>query len=112
MICPECNADYLDHIQKCGDCKVSLVDACAIDLPIPEMTWSALPPFQGKIYADMAAEILDKNDVPYYLKMDWTASAFNIEGANLPGGLARIFVPEDSFQKAVDLVASITEENE
>jgi hypothetical protein len=67
MICPECHADYLNHIKKCGDCNVSLIDACVLDLPIPEMTWSALPPFSGKIYADMAGEILDNNDIAYYL---------------------------------------------
>ena len=59
MICPECHADYLDHIQECGDCQISLVDACPIDLPIPDMTWSSLPPFEGKIYADMAAESIE-----------------------------------------------------
>ncbi len=48
MICPECHAEYLDHIKECGDCKLTLVDACVIDLPIPEMTWAALPPFQGR----------------------------------------------------------------
>ena len=109
MICPECHAEYLNHIKECGDCNVSLIDACVLDLPIPEMPWSALPPFQGKVYADMAAEILDKNSVPYYLKMDWFSSAFAIEAASLPGDVVRIFVPEDAVEKASDLVASITE---
>ena len=88
------------------------MDACVLDLPVPEMTWSALVPFQGKIYADMAAEILDNNDIAYYLKMDWTASAFSIEGANLPGQVVRIFVPETSFRKASELVTSISGEIE
>ena len=67
MICPECHAEYLEHIEKCGDCNISLVDACILDLPIPEMTWASLPPFEGKVYADMIAEIFDKNEIPYYL---------------------------------------------
>jgi hypothetical protein len=111
MICPECHAEYLDHMIDCGDCKVTLVDACAVDLPVPEMTWSALPPFSGKIYADMAAEILDKNDIPYYLKTNWSSSAFAIEAASLPGDVVRIFVPEASFEKASQFVGSITEKN-
>ena len=111
MICPECNAEYLDHMKDCGDCKVTLVDACAVDLPVPEMTWSALPPFSGKIYADMAAEILDKNDIPYYLKTNWSSSAFAIEAASLPGDVVRIFVQEASFEKASQFVGSITEKN-
>ena len=44
MLCPECHAEYLDHIKECGDCNVSLTDACPIDIPIPEMTWSPLTP--------------------------------------------------------------------
>ena len=108
MICPECHADYLNHIKKCGDCNVSLVDACVLDLPIPEMTWSALPPFSGMIYADMAGEILDNNDIAYYLKMNWSSSAYSIGATNLTGDIVRIFVPETSFEKASDLVASIS----
>jgi hypothetical protein len=77
-------------------------------LPIPEMTWSALPPFSGKVYADMAGEILDNNDIAYYLKMNWSSSAYSIGATNLTGDVVRIFVPETSFEKASDLVASIS----
>ena len=65
MICPKCHADYFENIKKCGDCNLNLVDACSLDIPIPDMTWEPLEPFQGKIYADMAAEILDNHDIPY-----------------------------------------------
>jgi hypothetical protein len=74
------------------------------------MTWSALPPFSGKIYADMAGEILDNNDIAYYLKMNWASSAYSIEAANLTGDIVRIFVPKTSFEKASNLVASISGE--
>ena len=107
MICPKCYAEYLDHIQECGDCLVPLVYACNLDLPIPETNWCALPPFQGKIYADMAAEILDKHSIPYYLKMDWASSAFNIEATNLTGQIIRIFLPEEHLEKASELSSSI-----
>ena len=107
MICPECHAEYLDHIQECGDCQISLVDACPIDLPIPDMTWSSLPPFEGKIYADMAAELLDQHSIPYYLKMDWFSSAFNVEATSLSGQIVRIFVPEEHMNKASELTLAI-----
>ena len=96
MICPECHAEYLDHIQKCGDCQVLLVDACVIDLP-----------FEGKIYADMAADLLDQNSIPYYLKMDWISSAFNVEATSLSGQMVRIFVPDEHKDKASELTSSI-----
>ena len=108
MICPKCYAEYLEHINDCGDCKISLVDACLIDLPIPEMTWKALPAFQGKIYSDMVAEILDENDIPYYEKMDWSSSAYIVTAASLPGQIIRIFVPGKYLNKASKIVSSIT----
>tara|TARA_Y100000992_G_scaffold108570_1_gene70706 strand:- start:112 stop:450 length:339 start_codon:yes stop_codon:yes gene_type:complete len=108
MLCPECHAEYLDHIKECGDCKVDLANACPIDIPIPEMTWSPLTPFEGKVYADMATELLDKYSIPYYLKMDWTSSAFGIEAASITGQVVRIFVPEVHFNKANELASSIT----
>ena len=108
MLCPECHAEYLDHIKECGDCNVSLTDACPIDIPIPEMTWSPLTPFEGKVYADMAAELLDKHSIPYYLKMDWTSSAFSIEATSIAGQVVRIYVPKTHFNKANGLVSSIT----
>ena len=108
MLCPECHAEYLDHIKECGDCNVSLTDACPIDIPIPEMTWSPLTPFEGKVYADMAAELLEKHSIPYYLKMDWTSSAFVIEATSIAVQVVRIFVPKTQFNKANGLVSSIT----
>ena len=112
MICPKCHAEYLDHINECGDCKISLVDACLIDLPIPEMTWSSLPPFEGKIFADMTAELLDQHSIPYYLKMDWTSSALNIGATGLPGQIIRIFVPEEYLDKATGLTTAVIGESE
>jgi len=107
MICPECHAEYLDHIQKCGDCQVLLVDACVIDLPIPEMTWSSLPPFEGKIYAEMATDLLDQNSIPYYVKMDWISSAYLVEAASLHGQIIKIFVPEEHLEQASSITESI-----
>ena len=110
MICPECHAEYLNHIKECGDCGVFLINASILDLPIPEMTWLPLPPFKGKVYADMAAELLDKEEIPYYLKMDWASSAFAIEAATIPGQVVRILVPEPSLEKAEEIVSPITEQ--
>jgi len=55
----------------------------------------------------MAAEILDENNVPYYFKMDWASSTFNIEGANLAGQTVRIFVPKSHFKIASELTFQI-----
>ena len=107
MICPKCHAEYLDHIIECGDCQLSLVNACNIDLPIPEMTWLPLASFEGKIYADMAADLLDQNSIPYYMKMDWISSAYSVEATNLLGQIVRIFVPGEHLKNASNITESI-----
>ena len=111
MICPNCYAEYYNHIKNCGDCDLLLVDACLLDLPIPEMKWGSLPVFNGKIFADMASEILDDNNIPYYLKMDWASSAYSITGTNIVGESVRIFVPDSYMKKASDLTFQIIEES-
>ena len=108
MLCTECHSEYLDHIKVCGDCNIDLVSAYPIDLRIPEMTWSPLTPFDKKIYADMAAELLDKNSIPYYFKMDWASSAFSIEAANIISQAIGIFVQKEHLDKANRLATSIT----
>ncbi len=107
MICPKCYAEYLDQIKECGDCLVPLVMACNLDLPIPEINWCSLPPFQGKVYADMVAEILDQNSIPYYLKMDWSSSAYSIQSTHSTGQVVRIFLPEEHLKTASELTSSI-----
>ena len=107
MICPQCHAEYLSHINICGDCKNPLVYASNIDLPIAEMKWVALPIISGKIYADMAIDLLNQNSIPHYVKMDWTSSAYLVEAASLPNQVIRIFVPKEHLKKASSIADAI-----
>ena len=104
MICPKCHAEYLDHINSCGDCQVSLIESCNLDLPIPEMTWVALDPFDNQIFSDMAIEILDSEKVPYYIKDNWISSALGVKGTGFPSQVIRIFVPKTLAPKAIKLL--------
>ena len=108
MLCPECHAEYLVHMKKCGDCNIKLVDACLIDISIPEINWKPLIPFEGKTYADMTIKLLDRYSILYYLKMDWASSAFGIYATSIAGQIVRIFVPENYIKKANELALSIT----
>ena len=107
MICPKCHSEYLDHINSCGDCQVSLVDACNLELPIPKMTWIALDPFDNQIFSNMAAEILDNKKIPYYIKNDWASSALGIMGTGFPSQVIRIFVPKTKATKAIKLLKTL-----
>ena len=59
MICPKCHAEYLEDNEKCGDCNLKLIDACSIDIPIPDMQWVTLKPIYNSTTADMITEILN-----------------------------------------------------
>ena len=107
MICPQCHAEYMSHIESCGDCDTHLVDACNIDLPIPEMSWLPLPAIEGKIYAEMATDLLDQNSIPHYVKMDWISSAYLVEATSLHGQIIKIFVPEEHLEQASSITESI-----
>ena len=111
MICPQCNAEYLSHIEKCGDCNKLLVNASNIDLPIAEIKWFPLPIIEGKIYADMVIDLLNQNSIPHYVKMDWTSSAYLVEAASLPNQVIRIFVPKGHLKKASSITDSILGNN-
>ena len=108
MICPNCHAEYFTDQKKCGECQDLLVDACPLDLPIPEAVWSSIPPFNGKTYADMVTELLEQHSIPYYLEMGWSSSALNID---LVGQLVRIFVPKEYLKKASELASFIVGES-
>ena len=75
MICPKCHADYFENIKKCGDCNLNLVDACSLDIPIPDMTWISLSPIYGNTNAEMIIDILNTEDIPHYAKYNWSSSA-------------------------------------
>jgi len=107
MICPECKSEYKTHITQCADCKVTLVDAMALDLPLENIKWESLAPFDGIVFAEMAGEILTKEKIPYFIKSDILSTTFSIEGTSMPG-VTRIFVPEELKEKAALLVESIT----
>ena len=110
MICPDCQAEYLDNINECGDCKVSLIDACSLDLPVPEMTWISLPTFIGSTYADMIIEILNQKEIPHYVISNWSSSALSIRGFELIDNVIRIFVPKSYEQQATNIVYAISGE--
>jgi len=110
MICPECQAEYLDNFIECGDCKIALIDACAIDLPIPDMNWVPLPTFIGSIYSDMIDEVLNKKKIPHYVKNNWSSAALSTGGSELVDNIIRIFVPKTYETEATTIVHSIAGE--
>ncbi|NQV36533.1 MAG: DUF2007 domain-containing protein [Candidatus Marinimicrobia bacterium] len=107
MICPECLTEYIKETDVCADCKVSLVDAEPINLPLNEVNWVALAPLAGKVYADMVSEALDNANIPNYIKSDWAESAFSIEAVRMAGMTVKLFVPEEHKDAAEQILHDI-----
>ena len=104
MICPKCHAEYFEDNEKCGDCNLELIDACSIDIPIPDMQWVALNPIYRSTTADMITEILNNEKIPHY---DWASSALNTSGNSLIDNIVRIFIPKLYEKKAVEALIGI-----
>lgn len=107
MICPKCHAEYLANLKTCEDYNKKLVDTSLIDTPIPTITWKSVPQIEGKLYADMITEIFNKKDIPYYVKTNWTSSAYGVHGIGISSDLVQIYVPELSYKRASEITLSI-----
>ena len=66
-----------------------------------------LPPFEGRLYAEMATEMLEKEGIPYYLNMDWSYTAFSMGATNLTGQVVRVLVPKEQLRKAKKIINPI-----
>lgn len=107
MYCPKCRTEYVEKVDECSDCKVSLVDELPLETPLEKIKWVALPPVAGEVYAEMVEEVLQKMDIPNFTKSDWATSAFNISSANLVGAKVTIFVPEENHAEAAKLIEEL-----
>ena len=55
--------------------------------------WIIVAEFSGSVYAEMAENILNDNDIPCYTKGDFLSTAYNINAMTLPGGSVKLYIP-------------------
>ena len=107
MYCPSCLAEFIDSITICSDCNITLVENMALNEPLENINWVKVKEFPGKVFGEMMGEVLDSAEIPYFLKSDWSASAYNIAPAGLIGSYVQVYVPENFCDKANNLLTEL-----
>ena len=79
----------------------------ALNEPLENINWVKVKEVPGKIFGEMMGEILDSEEIPYFLKSDWSASAYNIAAAGLSGSYVQVYVPENFCDKATNLLTEL-----
>jgi len=105
--CPSCKAEYVEDAIECPDCNVGLVASLPIEEQEDDFDWVPLRGVPGKTYAEMVTEILDKEEIPNYIKSDPLSTAYLTAGASAISGNATIYVPEKHQEKAEEILFQI-----
>jgi len=61
----------------------------------------------GKVFGEMMGEVLNSAEIPYFLKSDWSASAYNVAPTGLVGSYVQVYVPENFHDKANKLLTDL-----
>lgn len=106
--CPECRYEFKDHIKKCPDCEVKLVE----ELPSEHESEEKLvlvKSLDSDVMADMIKEALMEEGIPSIIKSDFFHEGFLTEPTSFPGSHSAVFVPEHQAEAAEVIIDNITE---
>ncbi len=101
--CPNCQAEYIEGILECPDCRVALVE----QLPVAqhkEVDLVGLHPLPGIVYADMVKEALENAGIACVVKSDTMTAAGFVRGANSAGEECQIYVDKKDKRRAESIL--------
>ncbi len=107
MYCPSCHDEFIDSITVCSDCNITLVENIALNEPLENINWVKVKELPGKVFGEMMGEVLNSAEIPYFLKSDWSASAYNVAPTGLVGSYVQVYVPENFHDKANKLLTDL-----
>ena len=107
MYCPSCHDEFIDSITICSDCNITLVENIALNEPLENINWVKVKELPRKVFGEMMGEVLNSAEIPYFLKSDWSASAYNVAPTGLVGSYVQVYVPENFHDKANKLLTDL-----
>lgn len=109
--CRKCNYEYLDESTKCSDCGSELFATLEDTDKFEDLniTWMKLKKFSGIVYAEMAKNILNDNEIPCVLQAG-NISWINSFGTSVFGEGPYLLIPENRQEECMDLLSDIIDE--
>lgn len=101
--CPKCQAEYLEGIKVCPDCKVRLVD----ELPEEEVElieWKTLAHIPNELVGDMVKGVLEGEGFDVILHSFAIPAFDGIVGSWYEEHWGEILVPESDFEDAKQVI--------
>ena len=107
MYFPSCHDEFIDSITICSDCNITLVQNFPLNETLENINWVKVKELPGKVFGEMMGEVLNSAEIPYFLKSDWSASAYNVAPTGLVGSYVQVYVPENFHDKANKLLTDL-----
>lgn len=105
--CPDCRYEFRKEIETCPDCGVKLVDQLKINNTHEEIRWVPLHELPGTTYAEMVKEVLERENIPCYIRSDFLSVVYNIKSVSTTGSKAIIYVPEKYKERAEEILTGM-----
>ncbi|HPC36510.1 MAG TPA: DUF2007 domain-containing protein [Candidatus Marinimicrobia bacterium] len=105
--CPRCLYEYVEGTQKCVDCNAKLV-AHLPEEKMADVKWFCLGILSDIVMAEMVKESLENNGIETILKTDPLHTTFSLQSTGATGSYAKLFVPRDKKNAALDILKSMS----
>lgn len=111
--CPKCREEFEDGTDVCPDCQVDLISEIPPEIPeeYKDAEWVELYSFPGGLYAQMAVEMLAREDIPAYSQTIFSpGSPYALGPGDAVGACGAVFVLEHDAPRALKVIEPMIDE--